>query len=753
MISATVRWLAAALLPMLLLSGCAPPVTPGAAPLPPLAAGGLAQAPRRINGTIGSPNAMPPPQISYGAAPAAVPPAVREHNGAYSLDLADVDVREAVAQILGGILRINYAIDPAVHGTVTLHTVRPLPRDDLLPALETLLAQAGATLVKADGLYRVVPEASAPAAGARVLPLHFASAENLAKLLQPIVGSGARIVADTAQNALLVAGQPGQVDSVEQMVQAFDVDALAGQSYALLSVPSGTAKDFADALQVAFRARSEGGLAGLVRVLPLARMNAVLLVSAQPRYIDAARRVYALVERARRQTTRSWQVYYLQNGNADDTAYVLQQAFTPNNVTAQPSSVTHPQHQGIGQGLAAGMGGGIGGAMQGGSMQGGAMQGGMAGGMAASPLGMAGAGGMAQGGNPLPAPATGGAAVNPLLGGLDQSGGGSDAEAMRILPDAQNNAILIYGTPRENDTVLAMLHKTDILPLQVRIDAVIAEVTLNDALQYGTQFFFKGNGLNVLLNSTVPTAAAIGSGSVGSFVISGQGAGGAPAALSMLQAVTTVHVLSSPELLVLDNQTARLQVGDLVPYLTATSTSTLTNTAQIVNSVNYQPTGVILEVTPRVNSSGLVTLDVSQEVSDIDTTVTAATTGINSPAFLERSVTSRVVVQDGQTVGIAGLIRDNITKSNQGIPFLKDVPLLGALFSNQSNSRARTELLVLITPHVIRDQRDARALTEDLREALPNAAAVPYLSRHEPLSGSADPNAPMIDRARNALEH
>jgi general secretion pathway protein D len=514
-------------------------------------------------------------------------------------------------------------------------------------------------------------------------------------------------------------------------------------------------------------ARGEGALGGLVRVLPMSRLNAVLIVSAQSRYIEAARRIYAMVERGRRQTIRSWQVYYLQNGDADDVAYLLQQAFTPNNVTAQPSSVTHPR-QGIGQGTSLGVGqgaaSGIGGGGVGAGGVGGA--GGLGAGGIAGGAGGLGTAGQAGGGAAFVPPAAGGAgaapgqpaqAANPLLGGLDQSGGGGEAaaEAMRILPDTQNNSVLIYATPHEAETVTAMLRKIDILPLQVRIDAVIVEVTLNDALQYGTQFFFKGNGLNVLLNSGNPTAAAIGAASganPAAFVISGQGSGGAPVALSLLQAVTTIHVLSSPELVVVDNQPARLQVGDLVPYLTSTATSTLTSGAPIVNSVNYQPTGVILQVTPRVNSSGLVTLDVEQEVSDIDTTITSATTGISSPAFLERNVTSRVVVQDGQTVGIAGLIKDSVTRSNQGLPWLKDVPLLGALFGSQNNQRARTELLVLITPHVMRDQREARALTEDMREALPNAAAVPDEVQHLPLSGSADPNQRLRDRLRTRLQ-
>jgi general secretion pathway protein D len=141
-----------------------------------------------------------------------------------------------------------------------------------------------------------------------------------------------------------------------------------------------------------------------------------------------------------------------------------------------------------------------------------------------------------------------------------------------------------------------------------------------------------------------------------------------------------------------------------------------------------------------VNSGGLVTLDISQEVSDVDTTA-ASTSGINSPTFLERSITSRIVVQDGQTIGLAGLIRDSATKGNSGIPWLKDIPVLGLLAGTQNNTRARTELLVLITPHVLHDQRDARSLTEDMRENLVRAAAVPVELKKVKPSGRADPNA------------
>jgi general secretion pathway protein D len=765
----------ALLLGLAQLTGCSHPSPPAIPAMEPLPSGGAA-APPRVNGRIGAPNALPPAVVGYGstggAAAGGAGPAGTTEPGAgdVSLDFADTDIREVVAQILGTILKVNYTIDPAVHGTATLHTVRPLNRSELVPVLGSLLAENGAALVTDGALYRVVPAAQAATtaataggtAGTVVVPLQYASAEDLAKVLQPYVGDGGKIAADQGRNALLIAGEPQAREGLIGLVKAFDVDVLARQSYAVLPVSSGDVKDFASSLQDAFRGQNGGALAGLVRVIPLSRINAVLVVSPQQRYIDDARRVYALIDQARRQTLRSWHVYYLQNSHSEDAAYVLQQAFTPNNVTAHPSERGRAQ-AGLGNSLQSGSvfgsGGGGGSVFGGAAGTGGGVMGqsagGVGGGFGQSNLTGIGGGSPINpaqpGGNPSAPPQTAQApsGANPLLGGLEP-GGTTDTDALRVLPDDQNNSILAYGTERELSTIEAMLRKIDILPLQVRIDAVIAEVTLNDNLQYGTQFFFQSGGINSVLSTASQTPSAPGPSNLGlnfpGFFVGGHGAGGAPFAIQALQQVTTVHVLSSPELLVLDNQPARLQVGSVVPYLSQTSQSTITTGAPVVNSINYQQTGVIMEVTPRVNSGGLVTLDVMQDVSDVATGIT--TSGINSPTFDDRNVTSRVVVQDGQTIGLAGLITDNVSKSNGGIPWLKDVPILGLLAGTQTNTRQRTELLILITPHVIHDQRDARALTDDLRDQLINAAAVPSVVNNLKPSGLSDPSARLRQQLR-----
>jgi general secretion pathway protein D len=676
-----------------------------------------------------------------------------------SLDFADTDIREVVQQILGNILHVNYTIDPNVRGTATFRTQQPLSRAQLIPVLEVLLGENGAVLQHSGELYQVLPAGpNGSAVGSTIIPLHFVSAADLVRVLQPFAGNNARMAAATGRNAVVIGGDLTQQRAMADLVRAFDINILADQSFALLPVQDGTAKDFASALQDAFRTSNNGALVDVVRIVPMDRVNAVLVVASQPGYVAQVRRVFALVEANRRRTVRSWHVYYLQNSHADDTAYVLQQAFTPNNVTAQPTAPANTnngmqsingfagnQASGGAAGGAAGATGGLLGQQAGPALQTGSSP-------AVPATGEAGAGASTSGQITVGGRGALAATSNPLLGGLDQSAQGGNPDTMRIIPDPQNNALLIYGTPQENDTVTAMLHKIDVLPLQVRIDATIAEVTLNDELKYGTQFFFKAGGINGILSNATQSlqnadlsAAQFGTSFPG-FVVGGGALGGAPLAISALQAVTTVRVLSSPQVVVLDNQPAKLQVGDLVPYLTG-SANVLNNATTVVNSVNYRETGVILQVTPRVNSGGRVTLDIAQEVSAVNTAA-PQTPGINSPTFSERMVTSRIVVQDGQTVGLAGLINDSVTRGNQGIPWLKDIPLLGFLAGTQSNTRTRTELLVLVTPSVVHSDAEARSLTEDMRDKLRDAALTPQELRASPPSGSNDPQRQLLKRLR-----
>jgi general secretion pathway protein D len=667
--------------------------------------------------------ALPRPSASYGVSqPMSVTTAgAGTAQGDISLNFADTDIRTVVDQILGTILQQNYTIDPTVQGTASLRTVVPLPRDALIPTLQTLLAQDNAVLVQSNGVYRVMPADAAAASpnlaggntlgGAVVIPLHYVQAATLAAMLQPYVSATGRLVAVSGENALIVGGDPSSRQALVDLIAAFDVDQLAGQSYELFPVTSGDASDFSTAFSAALGKSSDPSVQGATTVVPLERMNAVLVIARSQNLLADAQRVYAVLNQAQRETVRSWHVYFLHNSRANDAAYVLQQAFTPDNVTAQPTPAATGQISSTFANQSSGS------SSSGGSDSNGA--GGLLGSSVTSGGSPAGSSGNpAPGGAPATDQSAAGSGASALLGPLS-GGSAATPDAIRIIPDNDNNSLLIYATAAEDDRISAMLDQVDITPVEVRIDATIAEVDLDSALQYGTQFFFKSGGINAVLSGG--TSAALAANFPG-FVLSGHNGDGAPLALSLLQSVTKVDVLSSPELMVMDGQPASLQAGDLVPYLSQTSQSTLTTDSPVINSIDYRETGVILQVTPHVGTDGLVTLDVAQEVSGVEATTTS---GIDSPTFSERAVTSRIAVQDGQTIGLAGLISDSDSHGNQGIPYLKNIPLLGDLFATQTNQRTRKELLVMITPHVIRTQSDAAELTADLQQALPNAAGVP----------------------------
>lgn len=681
--------------------------------------------------------------------------AVAGQPGDVTLNFVDTDIREIARTILGVMLRLNYTIDPNVRGTATIEIAEPLPAPALLPVLETLLNQNGATLVERNGIYAVVPTAAGALAnpivgvggigsGTQVIALRYASARDLAKLLEPYVAEGGKITPDAARNALIVAGDASVRRTLIELVRAFDIDVLAGQSYALFPAGNDRPGRIAGELERVLGADPQGAAAGTVRVMPMERINAVLVVSSQPRHIDAARRFFRLAERVGETTARSWHVYYVQNGQSADLENMLQRAFTPDHVTpaggAAPAAATPPAT--IRAGRAPGSGGLSGAARAGG-------------GPSPPPAEPAAATGLAG-----PIASTGGApgglspeamaAATQLLSG-DIPGGreaSRDSEnRIRIIANRRNNALLIHATPSEYSVIEGMLRKIDIIPLQVLIEATIAEVTLNDALSYGTQFFLGrklaatlSNSPRVAPNPLDPLASPFNpAGALAAnfpgFVLNY----GARAAISALSEVTELKVLSAPQIMVLDNEPARLSVGRQVPIITGTAQSVLAAGAPIVNSVDYHETGVIMQVTPRVNSGGLVTLDIAQEVSDVAPTTSST---INSPTFDDRSIRTRVAVQDGQTVGLAGLIKDTDSQGNSGIPLLKDIPILSLLTSTQGNARQRTELLVLITPHVVRDQRDARALTEDLRRQLIRAGTVPQQLNSKPAAGSPNPMAP-----------
>ena len=307
--------------------------------------------------------------------------------------------------------------------------------------------------------------------------------------------------------------------------------------------------------------------------------------------------------------------------------------------------------------------------------------------------------GPAGGGQPLPATA---AASQPIA-----------IEGLKIVPDVINNSLLIYATPLEFRLLHDAVEQLDVPAIQVLIETTLAEVRLNDELRYGVQWFFESGDSSFTLSEAASGAAAA---SFPGFSYVFDNSNGKRVVLNALSSVTDVNIISSPKVMVLNNQSATIQVGDQVPVTTQSAVSVSDPDAPIVNSVEFRDTGVIMTVTPHVNDRKIITLDISQEVSDV---VETTTSGIDSPTIQQRRITSTVVLESGQTVALGGLIRQTVSISKSGIPFLRNIPVIGNAFGSKDNVERRSELIILISARAISNLSESQDVLDDLKRQFP----------------------------------
>ena len=660
-----------------------------------------------------------------------------------TLNFVDTDLHEVMRSVLGDLLGLSYVVDPKLQATITVQTTRPLHRDQVLPALQGILRADGFGLVETGGIYRVVPvddvahhpastsiagQDARPAGGSvgvQVVPLKYVSAAGLRETIDAILPKGVSVQTDSARNLLILTGTGDDVAPVVDLVRSFDVDWLKAMSFAIYPVETSSPRAVVADLNTVFGAHGSGPLAGALRFEPLDRLNAVLVVAPQRAYLDEARRWVERFDRGDDESTPRLFEYHVQNSRAADLAKVISQIFGTGTTQAQTSAQIAPGANAVQ--LNSGTGGlGTVGTSSVGNAGGQITLGGpTTGGAGATGTSGTPGAGTPGAGTTSPIMPTGTDATEDsatLASGLKSTFGGQadtgDATLpkLKVVADDKNNILLIYARPRDYHMLEQTLQRLDIVPVQVLIEATIAEVTLNNDLQYGLQWFFtKGAGRFGLSSGTsfTNTSADI-TGSVPGFnyVLGGTNT---KVVLSALSDITKVNVVSSPELLVLDHRTAALQVGDQVPVINQTQQSTVASDAALIQSIQYVNTGVVLQVTPRVNKTGIVTLDIDQSVSDVAKTTSS---GIDSPTISQRRVVTSAVVKDGDTIALGGLISRNKTVGSSGIPFLADIPVLGALFGTQTRNDDRTELLILLTPRIIRDSDEARNVTEELRNRL-----------------------------------
>lgn len=596
--------------------------------------------------------------------------------GDIRLNFPAVDVRVVAKAVLGDLLRVPYTVGPGVMGPVSLVTPGPIPRDAVLPAFEAALKGGGLAMVAENGGFTIMPVSAAQSAGAvaggpmtvqgyasEIIRLKFINAEELKKLLDSVI-PGVVIAFERDSNTVTIAGTTGQRGSAHDLIDQFDVNWLRNMAFGYYAPQRTDARLIVPELEKLINA-SDAPTRGLVRLIAMERLNGIIAVSGQRQYLEDVRRWIEVLDREGTNNEARLFVYRVQNGRARDLSRTLNAAF--------------------GQGNGEGDRGNP------------------------DPFAPPGADGPAGGGKPArqaEAPRSGGDAS----AGQGFGGNGADPRSPRvsITADETNNAVIVFGTTRDFAVVEEALRKLDVPPYQVLIEAAITEVSLTDDLRYGLQWNFQTGSSNFALSQgSGPNPTRILPGF--SYLLANSDIS---ATLNALEERTNVKVVSAPKLVVLNNQTAALQVGDQVPIQTQSAQSVENANAPVINAIEYRDTGVILKVTPRVNAGGLVMLDVAQEVSDISKRTIA---GISSPVISTRRVATTIAVQDGQVVTLGGLFRDANSFGKNGLPILSRIPVLGGLFGNHANSQARTELLVLIKPHVLRTPDDARAVTEELR--------------------------------------
>lgn len=631
-----------------------------------------------------------------GPAPAA---ASTTTDGDVNLNFTNADVRDVAKAVLGDILGLTYAVTPEAEGQLTIQTGRPIRRQDVLRTFEVSLRGADLGILREGDLYTVLPlrdaqrrgamvGAGEPGYGTEAIPLRFVGAEELRALLQPLVPPDAKVAADEAHSQMLVTGSTESRRSLRDLIGQFDVDWLRGVSFGLI-VPRWT--EVTGLVEQLTQLLNAEGVptAGTLRFVPIRQVNGVLVIATRADYLERVRGLVDMLDQEAQGTRRRLFVYRVQNGRAADLAKVLVNAFGGEGASSATAPAPSPAASGTASLATAGTN----------SMPG------------------------LETDDSLPMPTMDGAATTaPLSFDLGESEG-----AVTISADETTNSIVVHARPAQYEIVEDALRRLDVLPLQVMIESAVTEVTLNEELRYGVQWFFQTGNSSFTLSEFAN--GAIGQIFPGfSYLVSnGDSITGV---LNALSEVTNIDVVSAPKLLVLNNQTATLQVGDQVPIATQSAQSVDTADSRVVNSIEYRDTGIILRITPRVNDSGLVLLDIAQEVSNV---VKTSTSDLDSPTIQQRRIASSIAVQDGQTVALGGLITEDRQEGGSGIPVLRKIPVLGALFGAKSRTRERTELLILLTPRVIRNAVDARRITDELRDKIRTI---------EPLPVAADKAAP-----------
>jgi general secretion pathway protein D len=638
-----------------------------------------------FGGAAVAPQGQQPPQAPP-VAPAPQAPAAADEEADISLNLDNAADIYAVIRIIGGYLNLNYIIDPAVKGTINITTAGTLRKSDLLPILETILKINNATMIKVGNFYEIIPVSNVsrqplqvqerpPATNPddqmvlQIVRMKYVAASEMASLLNPYLGEGASIVLQSAGNILLITERRSNLRKLMEIVDLFDTNVFENERVRLLPVKNNLARDLVNDLQSVFSGYGQGTTA--LRFYALDRISSILVVTPNPAVFSEVEKWLNRLDQNPLGTGQQNFVYKVKNTKADEIHKILVQLYSGPVQLSAIYNLPSPNPAAPGAPPPA-------------------------------PQGAAGATGAAQ---PSASAASAGTA-------------NSRSQDVKIIADGTNNFIIVQATAPVYEEIRRTIEQLDVLPRQVLIEAQIVQVGLDDSLILGLSATLRARGI---LNPAMTTAsfglndgpaALVGQ----TFAYVGQ-TREIVAFLNASENRSRIRTLSSPSVMVSDNKAANFQVGAEVPVPTTSTVSAVqqNGTSAFAQTITFRPTGVLLRVTPQINESGNVTLEIDQEVSEA---VANTTSEVVAPVISKTSVSSHIVVQDGQTIVLSGFIRENEESSRSRLPLLGRIPIAGVLFGDTRKVKGRNELLILITPHVVRTHAEAEQATTEMKAKL-----------------------------------
>lgn len=746
---------------------------------------------------------VPTPAASPADSQPVVPKPTPTGDDSVVLNFEGADIREVIHSLADS-LGINYQIDPRIQGQVTIRTTGPIAKEDLFPIFNRILRSNGISAVQVGDIYQIIPVAEAktkaiiPVAPAdrrtaaeqdafviEVIRVEHVAAQEMVNVVQPFVTPGGDVIPYARANLLIVTDLDSNVERIKELVATFDRDAFRDLRAKVYKIEHANIEEIGqellaimDTYGVTPASAEERG----VYVIPLQRLNSLVIVAFNPTIFAEVDRWMKLLDVPPEEGAgRSVHVYAVENAKAVDLASILselygeggssrsaqQQQFTPFGTRqraggaggAQPAGraraggspaapVVAPAAPRVNQmmddfddylplqqfddgGLGGSSGSGRSGRGRSGGLGGGSSRGGF--------------------GNSSSSGSTGGLGNSQGATGYVLAGGEPGdifRQEVRIVADEVTNSLVILATKKDYADIREVLRRLDVVPRQVLIEVLVAEVTLGDDMRFGVEWAAtqesRKDALGRISGETTSTTnsttgetttnaspslfdlgAAIGNRSADVVPLPGAGMFGIisdnrnfAVVMNAAAGKNKLKVLSAPHIMTADNHEAHILVGNEVPIVTTQSNATNVQTngnSNILQNIQYRDTGVILTVLPQVNSEGLVNMQIRQEVSQV---ASATTGGIQSPTFSTRESETTVVVQSGETIVIGGIIDDTVDRTRSGIPFLMDIPAIGRAFRVESDTVRRTELIVLLTPHVVRDRQESRSATEAFRSRL-----------------------------------